>query len=101
MHRLEDDRLGDHVLVSSDVQQRLRRLVLLVAETSHKALEAAGSTNASLPASRERHGAFRLTEGLRALVAEEAPEGYLTVYQTMRLLRVPRQTVWQRVKHGG
>ena len=43
---------------------------------------------------------IRLTEDLRALVAEEAPEGYLTVYQTMRLLRVSRQTVWQRVKRG-
>jgi DNA invertase Pin-like site-specific DNA recombinase len=43
---------------------------------------------------------IRLTEELRALVAEEAPEGYLTVYQTMRLLRVSRQTVWQRVKRG-
>jgi DNA invertase Pin-like site-specific DNA recombinase len=43
---------------------------------------------------------IRLTDDLRALVAEEAPEGYLTVYQTMRLLRVSRQTVWQRVKRG-
>jgi predicted site-specific integrase-resolvase len=43
---------------------------------------------------------IRLTDDLRALVAEEAPEGYLTVYQTMRLLRVSTQTVWQRVKRG-
>jgi DNA invertase Pin-like site-specific DNA recombinase len=43
---------------------------------------------------------IRLTDDLRALVAEEAPEGYLTVYQTMRLLRISRQTVWQRVKRG-
>jgi predicted DNA-binding transcriptional regulator AlpA len=43
---------------------------------------------------------IRLTDDLRTLVAEEAPEGYLTVYQTMRLLRVSRQTVWQRVKRG-
>jgi predicted DNA-binding transcriptional regulator AlpA len=43
---------------------------------------------------------IRLTEDLLALVAQEAPEGYLTVYQTMRLLRVSRQTVWQRVKRG-
>ena len=43
---------------------------------------------------------IRLTEELRALVAEEAPEGYLTVHQTTRLLRVSRQTVWRRVKRG-
>lgn len=43
---------------------------------------------------------IRLTDDLRARVAEEAPEGYLTMYQTMRLLGVSRQTVWQRVKRG-
>jgi biotin operon repressor len=37
---------------------------------------------------------------LRARVAEAVPEGYLTMYQTMRLLGVSRQTVWQRVKRG-
>jgi DNA invertase Pin-like site-specific DNA recombinase/predicted DNA-binding transcriptional regulator AlpA len=39
---------------------------------------------------------IRLTDDLRARVAEEAPEGYLTMYQTMRRLGVSRQTVWQR-----
>ena len=43
---------------------------------------------------------IRLTDDLRARVAETAPEGYLTMYQTMRLLGVSRQTVWQRVKRG-
>ena len=43
---------------------------------------------------------IRLTDDLRARVAEEAPEGYLTMYQTMRQLGVSRQTVWQRVKRG-
>jgi len=43
---------------------------------------------------------IRLTDDLHARVAEEAPEGYLTMYQTMRLLGVSRQTVWQRVKRG-
>jgi DNA invertase Pin-like site-specific DNA recombinase len=43
---------------------------------------------------------IRLTRDLRARVAEEAPEGYLTMYQTMRTLGVSRQTVWQRVKRG-
>ncbi len=43
---------------------------------------------------------IRLTDDLRARVAEEAPAGYLTMYQTMRLLGVSRQTVWQRVKRG-
>jgi DNA invertase Pin-like site-specific DNA recombinase len=43
---------------------------------------------------------IRLTDDLRARVAEEVPAGYLTMYQTMRLLGVSRQTVWQRVKRG-
>ena len=49
------------------------------------------------------HGApwrIRLTDDLRARVAEEAPDDCLTMYQTMRLLGVSRQTVWQRVKRG-
>jgi DNA invertase Pin-like site-specific DNA recombinase/predicted DNA-binding transcriptional regulator AlpA len=43
---------------------------------------------------------IRLTDDLRARVAEEAPDGYLTMYQTMRGLGISRQTVWQRVKRG-
>jgi predicted DNA-binding transcriptional regulator AlpA len=43
---------------------------------------------------------IRLTDDLPARVFEEAPDGYLTMYQTMRLLGVSRQTVWQRVKRG-
>ena len=43
---------------------------------------------------------IRLTADLRGRVVEEAPADYLTVYQTMRLLGVSRQTVWQRVKRG-
>jgi DNA invertase Pin-like site-specific DNA recombinase len=43
---------------------------------------------------------IRLTDDLRKRVAEDAPDGYLTMYQTMRLLGVSRQTVWQRVKRG-
>ena len=43
---------------------------------------------------------IRLTDDLRKRVAEEAPDGYLTMYQTMRFLGVSRQTVWQRVKRG-
>lgn len=42
----------------------------------------------------------RLTDELLSRVAEEAPEGYLTMYQTMRKLGVSRQTVLQRVKRG-
>ena len=34
---------------------------------------------------------IRLTDDLRARVAEEAPEGYLTMYQAMRQLGVSRQ----------
>ena len=43
---------------------------------------------------------IHLTDDLRTRVAEEAPEGYLTMYQAMRQLGVSRQTVWQRVKRG-
>jgi len=43
---------------------------------------------------------IRLTDELHARVAEEAPEGYLTMKQTMRQLGVSRQTVLQRVKRG-
>jgi len=43
---------------------------------------------------------IRITADLRQRIAEEAPEGYLTMYQTMRLLGVSRQTVLQRVKRG-
>ena len=43
---------------------------------------------------------IRLTADMCARVAEEAPAGYLTMYQTMRALGISRQTVWQRVKRG-
>ena len=43
---------------------------------------------------------IRLTDNLRARIAEEAPDGYLTMYQAMRRLGVSRQTVSQRVKRG-
>jgi excisionase family DNA binding protein len=43
---------------------------------------------------------IRLTEDLRARFVNEAPQGYLTMYQAMRLLGVSRQTVVQRVKRG-
>jgi DNA invertase Pin-like site-specific DNA recombinase/predicted DNA-binding transcriptional regulator AlpA len=43
---------------------------------------------------------IRLTDDLRARIAEEAPDGYLTMYQAMRRLGVSRQTVWQHVKRG-
>jgi hypothetical protein len=43
---------------------------------------------------------IRLTHDLHARVAEQAPEGYLTMYQTMRLLGISRQTVLHRVKLG-
>jgi DNA invertase Pin-like site-specific DNA recombinase/predicted DNA-binding transcriptional regulator AlpA len=43
---------------------------------------------------------IRLTDELRARFVDDAPQGYLTMYQTMRLLGVSRQTVLQRVKRG-
>jgi hypothetical protein len=38
---------------------------------------------------------------LPSRVAEEAPEGYLTMYQAMCQLGISRPAVWQRVKRGG
>src|ERR1700686_17661 len=43
---------------------------------------------------------IRLTEDLRDGFVNEAPKGFLTMYQAMRLLGVSRQTVLQRVKRG-
>ena len=44
---------------------------------------------------------IRLTDDLRARVAEQAPEGYLTMYQTMRLSGVSRQTVFASCQARG
>ena len=46
------------------------------------------------------HWRIRLTEDLRDGFVNEAPKGFLTMYQAMRLLGVSRQTVLQRVKRG-
>ena len=43
---------------------------------------------------------IRLTDDLRARFVDDAPQGYLTMYQAMRLLGVSRPTVLQRVKRG-
>ncbi len=41
---------------------------------------------------------IRITDELRARVVEDVPEGFVTVFQAMKILGVSRQTVWQRVK---
>jgi DNA invertase Pin-like site-specific DNA recombinase/predicted DNA-binding transcriptional regulator AlpA len=43
---------------------------------------------------------IRLSDDLRARFVDDAAQGYLTMYQAMRLLGVSRQTVLQRVKRG-
>ncbi len=43
---------------------------------------------------------IHMTEELRSLFVEEAPEGYVPMADAMRLLGVSRQTVLQRVKRG-
>jgi DNA invertase Pin-like site-specific DNA recombinase len=43
---------------------------------------------------------IRMTDELRARFVEEAPEGYVPIVDAMRMLRVSRQTVLQRVKRG-
>ncbi len=42
----------------------------------------------------------QLTDQLRARVREEAPSGYVTMREAVRILGVSRQTVWNRVKRG-
>lgn len=43
---------------------------------------------------------IRITEELKALFVESAPEGYLPMLEATRILGVSRQTVLQRVKRG-
>lgn len=43
---------------------------------------------------------IRMTDELRSRFVEEAPEGYVPMQEATRILRVSRQTVLQRVKHG-
>ena len=43
---------------------------------------------------------IRMTNELKKLIVPEVPPGYMTVFQTMRILGVSRQTVMQRVKRG-
>jgi excisionase family DNA binding protein len=43
---------------------------------------------------------IRVNEELRALFVEEAPAGYVPMFDAMRTLGVSRQTVLQRVKRG-
>lgn len=43
---------------------------------------------------------IRVTEDLRSLFVEKAPDGYVKMFKAMNLLGVSRQTVLQRVKRG-
>ena len=43
---------------------------------------------------------IRVNDQLRALFVEDAPAGYVPILDAMRILRVSRQTVLQRVKRG-
>jgi predicted site-specific integrase-resolvase len=43
---------------------------------------------------------IRVTEQLRGRFVEEAPRGYVPMFDAMRILGVSRQTVLQRVKRG-
>jgi hypothetical protein len=43
---------------------------------------------------------IRISKEIRERFVEAAPEGYVPMVDAMRLLRVSRQTVLQRVKHG-
>ena len=43
---------------------------------------------------------IRMTEQLRALFVEDAPQGYVPMLEATKLLGVSRQTVLQRVKRG-
>ncbi len=43
---------------------------------------------------------IRITQGFRARFVEQAPEGWVGMFEAMRALAVSRQTVLQRVKRG-
>lgn len=43
---------------------------------------------------------IRMTEELRSLFVESAPDGYVKMFKAMNLLGVSRQTILQRVKRG-
>ena len=43
---------------------------------------------------------IRMTDELRSLFVENAPEGYVKMFKAMNLLGVSRQTILQRVKRG-
>jgi DNA invertase Pin-like site-specific DNA recombinase len=43
---------------------------------------------------------IRMTEQLRSLFVDNAPEGYVKMFKAMNLLGVSRQTILQRVKRG-
>ncbi len=49
------------------------------------------------------HGApwrIRMTQDLRSMFVENAPDGYVKMFKAMNLLGVSRQTILQRVKRG-
>jgi predicted DNA-binding transcriptional regulator AlpA len=43
---------------------------------------------------------IRMTQELRSMFVENAPDGYVKMFKAMNLLRVSRQTILQRVKRG-
>lgn len=43
---------------------------------------------------------IRMTDDLKSLFTDEAPEGWVTMWEAMKALGVSRQTVLQRVKRG-
>ena len=43
---------------------------------------------------------IRMTDELRSLFVDNAPEGYVKMFKAMNLLGVSRQTILQRVKRG-
>jgi DNA invertase Pin-like site-specific DNA recombinase/uncharacterized protein YndB with AHSA1/START domain len=56
-----------------------------------------------IPAEQVTPGApwrIRLTEQLKARFLETPPPGYVSVKEAKRILKVSRQTIWQRVKQG-
>ncbi|MCA1680335.1 MAG: recombinase family protein, partial [Actinobacteria bacterium] len=56
-----------------------------------------------IPGEQDTPGApwrIRVNDQLRALFVEDAPAGYVPIVDAMRVLRVSRQTVLQRVKRG-
>jgi hypothetical protein len=78
--------------------ERAAQTLGLAASTLHRWLN-----NGFIAGEQDTPGApwrIRMTQELRSMFVENAPDGYVKMFKAMNLLRVSRQTILQRVKRG-